>query len=108
MRYLKLKTNEIVALELIHQDSQFSLDIRRRAACFLMSSKGFSIDYLARYFNTHRRTIEIWLNNWDKERLNSLQKRTGKSFNEIRMIENELNEEMQIISHQGTLIFSEN
>jgi len=107
MRYLKLNTNEIVALELICQDCHFSLAIRKRAACFLMSSKGFSINYLAKYFSTHRRTVEIWLTNWDTDGFNSLQKCTGKSFAKVRMIENELNEELQIISYQGTLIFND-
>jgi transposase len=70
MRYVTLKTEEIEALELASKNADNT--IRNRSHCLLLSHQRRTIIDLASIFNVSRRTIERWLDKWEKEGLSSL------------------------------------
>jgi transposase len=71
MRYIILKSEEIEALEQLHQNS-LDNTVRKRSQCLLLSHQGRTIIDLANIFVVSRRTIERWFDNWDKSGINSL------------------------------------
>lgn len=76
MRYIKLKTEEIEALEQSSKNSNNT--IRKRSHCLLFSNQGRTIIDLASIFDVDRRTIEPWFDKWEKEGVNSLPITTGR------------------------------
>ena len=71
MRYVILKTEEIIALELLCK-SAVDNSTRKRSHCLLLSRQKRTITDLSKVFEVNRRTIERWLNDWDVSGLNSL------------------------------------
>ena len=77
MRYIKLKTDEIEALEKLHKNSTNST-VRKRSQCLLLSHQRRTISDLSGIFDVHRRTIERWLDSWDKKGIDSLAIQPGR------------------------------
>jgi transposase len=76
MRYIKLKTEEIEALEAGIKNTNDT--IRKRSHCLLLSNQGRMIIDLASIFDVDRRTIERWFDKWEKEGINSLPIAAGR------------------------------
>src|SRR5659263_784720 len=71
MRYVILKTEEIIALELLYK-SALDNSTRKRSHYLLLSHQRRTITDLSKVFEVNRRTIERWLNDWDVSGLDSL------------------------------------
>ena len=71
MRYVVLKTEEIIALEVLYKGAVDN-STRKRSHCLLLSRQKRTITDLSKVFEVNRRTIERWLNDWDVSGLNSL------------------------------------
>ena len=71
MRYVTLKTEEIIALELLYK-SALDNSTRKRSHCLLLSHQKRKITDLSKVFGVNRRTIERWLDDWAKSGLDSL------------------------------------
>jgi transposase len=77
MRYVKLKTDEIEALEKLQKNSTNNT-VRRRSQCLLLSHQRRTITDLSGIFEVSRRTIERWLANWNKSGIDSLAIQPGR------------------------------
>jgi transposase len=77
MRYVKLKTDEIEALEELLKNSTNST-VRKRSQCLLLSHQKRTITDLSDIFGVSRRTIERWFDNWAKSGVNSLAIQPGR------------------------------
>jgi transposase len=77
MRYVKLKTDEIEALEELQKNST-SNTVRRRSQCLLLSYQKRTITDLSVIFGVSRRTIERWLDSWAKSGVDSLAIQPGR------------------------------
>ena len=71
MRYVILKTEEILALEVLYK-SALDNSTRKRSHCLLLSHQKRTITDLSKVFEVSRRTIERWLNDWAISGLDSL------------------------------------
>ena len=71
MRYVILKTEEILALEVLYK-SALDNSTRKRSHCLLLSNQKRTITDLSKVFQVSRRTIERWLNGWAVSGLKSL------------------------------------
>jgi transposase len=71
MRYVTLKTEEIIALELLYK-SAVDNSTRKRSHCLLLSHQKRTITDLSKVFGVSRRTIERWFDDWAKSGLDSL------------------------------------
>jgi transposase len=71
MRYIILKTEELIALEELYKTSSDN-SIRRHSHCLLLSHQERAIIDLASIFDVNRRTIERWLDSWSKIGMDSL------------------------------------
>lgn len=71
MRYVILKTEEIVALESLYKSAPDN-STRKRSHCLLLSHQKRAITDLSKVFEVDRRTIERWLNDWAVSGLDSL------------------------------------
>jgi len=71
MRYVTLKTEEILALEVLYK-SALDNSTRKRSHCLLLSHQKRTITDLSKVFKVSRRTIERWLNDWAVSGLDSL------------------------------------
>ena len=97
MRYIKLKTDEIEALELGKKSPNNT--IRKRSHCLLLSDQGRTIIDMATIFDVDRRTIERWFDKWEKEGLNSLPISTGRGVKtRLKGLEEVLSKQLEIHS----------
>ena len=71
MRYVTLKTEEIIALEVLYK-SAVDNSTRKRSHCLLLSHQKRTITDLSKVFGVSRRTIERWFDDWAKSGLDSL------------------------------------
>ena len=71
MRYVTLKTEEIIALEVLYK-SALDNSTRKRSHCLILSHQKLTITDLVKVFEVNRRTIERWLNDWTVGGLDSL------------------------------------
>jgi transposase len=77
MRYIKLKTDEIEALEELQKNSTNNT-VRRRSQCLLLSHQKRTITDLSGIFGVSRRTIERWFDSWAKGGVDSLAIQPGR------------------------------
>ena len=77
MRYVKLKTEEIEALEKLLKNSTNST-VRKRSQCLLLSHQRRTIKDLMGIFDVSRRTVERWFDNWAKTGIDSLAIQPGR------------------------------
>jgi transposase len=77
MRYIKLKTEEIEALELLLKTSTNNT-IRKRSQCLVLSHERKTITDLSDIFNVSRRTIERWFDSWQINGIGSLAIQPGR------------------------------
>ena len=98
MRYIKLKTEEIEALDRILKNSTNNT-IRKRSQCLLLSNQKRTITDLSNIFNVSRRTIERWFDKWDIEGVNSLPIMNGRGVKtRLKGFENEVSQQLEIHS----------
>ena len=71
MRYVILKTEEIIALEVLYKGA-LDNSTRKRSHCLLLSHQKRTITDLLKIFKVSRRTIERWLDDWTESGLDSL------------------------------------
>jgi len=71
MRYVILKTEEIIALQGLYK-SALDNSTRKRSHCLILSHQKRSITDLSKVFEVSRRTIERWLDDWAKSGIDSL------------------------------------
>jgi len=71
MRYVTLKTEEIIALQVLYK-SALDNSTRKRSHCLLLSHQKRRITDLSEVFEVSRRTIERWLDDWAESGLDSL------------------------------------
>ncbi|PWA04582.1 helix-turn-helix domain-containing protein [Flavobacterium laiguense] len=71
MRYVTLEKEDIEVLEYLYQNSPNNT-VRKRSQCLVLSHQRRKINDLASIFNASRRTIERWLDGWDKIGVDSL------------------------------------
>jgi hypothetical protein len=76
MRYVKLKTEKIEALEKLRKNSANNT-VRKRSQCLLLSHQRLTITDLLSIFDVNRRTIERWLDSWAKTDVDSLAVQPG-------------------------------
>ncbi len=72
---INLNTETRKLLSRFYKQSQ-KHEVRQRAHCILLSFKGYSIGQLVEIFEVHMNTIYNWLNNWEKNGIVSLYKKT--------------------------------
>jgi transposase len=96
MRYVILKTEEIIALEVLYKGA-LDNSTRKRSHCLLLSHQKRTITDLSKIFEVSRRTIERWLDNWTESGLDSLPISPGrgvktrlKGYEEVIAIQLEL------------------
>lgn len=77
MRYIKLKPNEIEALEKLYKNSPDNT-IQRRSHCILLSNQKRTITDLSGVFDVNRRTIERWFSGWEENGVESLSIQPGR------------------------------
>jgi transposase len=77
MRYVKLKTDELEALEELLKNSTNNT-VRRRSQCLLLSHQRRTITDLSSIFDVSRRTVERWLDSWAKSGVDSLAIQPGR------------------------------
>jgi len=77
MRYIKLKTEDIVLLELLVKTSTNNT-IRKHSQCLLLSHQRRTITDLSMIFDIHRKTVEQWFNSWESDGVNSLSIASGR------------------------------
>ena len=77
MRYIILKTEEILALELLFKTSTNNT-IRKRSQCLLLSHQKRTIIDLSKVFGINRRTIERWFDSWVLNGVESLPIEPGR------------------------------
>jgi transposase len=98
MRYIKLKTEEIEALDRILKNSTNNT-IRKRSQCLLLSNQKRKITDLSTIFNVNRRTIERWFDKWDIEGVNSLPIMNGRGVKtRLKGFEKEVSEQLELHS----------
>ena len=94
MRYVRLKTEEIEALESNSKNSNHT--ISKRSQCLLLSNQGRTIIDLANIFDVDRRTIERWFDKWNNEGVNSLPIIAGRGVKtRLRGLEDVLSEQLE-------------
>jgi transposase len=71
MRYVTLKTEEVLVLEHLYQNSPNNT-IRKRSQCLVLSHQRHKINDLASIFKVSRRTIERWFDSWASIGVDSL------------------------------------
>src|SRR5674476_314782 len=71
MRYVVVKTEEIIALEVLYK-SAVDNSTRKRSHCLLLSHQKLTITDLSKVFGVSCRTIERWLDDWAESGLDSL------------------------------------
>jgi|SRR5690554_501986 len=77
MRYIKLKPNEIEALEKLYKNSADNT-VQKRSHCILLSNQKRTITDLSGIFDVNRRTIERWFSGWEKNGVESLSIQPGR------------------------------
>jgi transposase len=77
MRYIKLKPNEVEALEKLHRNSPDNT-VRKRSHCILLSYQKRTITDLSGIFDVDRRTIERWFGGWEENGVESLSIQPGR------------------------------
>ena len=101
MRYIILKTEDIIALEVLYKNSSDN-SIRRHSHCLLLSHQRQTIIELSGIFNVSRRTIERWLNGWSKNGMDSLPILPGRGV-KTRLISLEVEVAKQLEVHNRNL-----
>jgi len=71
MRYVTLKIEEIIALQVLYK-SALDNSTRKRSHCLLLSHQKRRINDLSDVFEVSRRTIERWLDDWAERGFDSL------------------------------------
>jgi transposase len=98
MRYIKLKTDEIEALETLLKSSNDST-IRKRSQCLLLSHQRRTITDLSGIFDVNRRTVERWFDGWSKNKVNSLAIQPGRGVKaRLKGFDNEIIEQLKVHS----------
>jgi transposase len=78
MRFIQGMTQETLSLlTRIHKHSQYP-QVRERAHCMILSSRGYSIQQLQDIFQVSRLTITNWLNAWESRCLCGLYDKKGR------------------------------
>jgi transposase len=98
MRYIKLKTEEIEALDLLFKTSTDST-IRKRSQCLLLSHQKRTIIDLAKVFGVNRRTIERWFDSWVLKGFESLGIEPGRGVKtRLKGYEKEVSQQVELHS----------
>lgn len=77
MRYIKLKPDEIEALEKLYKNSPDNT-VQKRSHCILLSNQKRTITDLSSIFDVNRRTIERWFSGWEENGIKSLSIQPGR------------------------------
>lgn len=88
MRHIKGLTRETLKmLDRIYKQSKY-YQVRQRAHCIQLTSKGYKISELMKIFKVSRNTIYNWLNSWESSNLVGLYNQPGrgrkKTFNSVQ------------------------
>jgi transposase len=98
MRYVILKTEEILALEVLYK-SALDNSTRKRSHCLLLSHQKRTITDLSKVFEVNRRTIERWLNDWALSGLDSLPILPGRGVKtRLKGYEDEIAKQLELHS----------
>ena len=98
MRYVILKTEEIIALEVLYK-SALDNSTRKRSHCLLLSHQKRTITDLSKVFEVSRRTIERWLNDWAISGLDSLPILPGRGVKtRLKGYEDEIAKQLELHS----------
>ena len=98
MRYIILKTEEIVALELLFKTSANNT-IRKRSQCLLLSHQKRTIIDLSMVFGVSRRTIERWFDSWVLKGVESLPIESGRGVKtRLKGYEKEVSQQVELHS----------
>ena len=98
MRYVTLKTEEIIALEVLYK-SALDNSTRKRSHCLLLSHQKRTITDLSKVFKVSRRTIERWLNDWAESGLDSLPILPGRGVKtRLKGYEDEIAKQLELHS----------
>ena len=98
MRYVILKTEEILALEVLYK-SALDNSTRKRSHCLLLSHQKRTITDLSKVFEVSRRTIERWLNDWAISGLDSLPILPGRGVKtRLKGYEDEIAKQLELHS----------
>ena len=101
MRYIILKTEDLIALEVLYKNSSDN-STRRHSHCLLLSHQGRTITDLANIFDVNRRTIERWLDSWSKNGVDSLPILPGRGV-KTRLVGYEVEVAKQLEVHNRNL-----
>ncbi len=101
MRYIILKTEDLISLEVLYKNSGDN-SIRRHSHCLLLSHQGRTITDLANIFDVNRRTIERWLDSWSKNGVDSLPILPGRGV-KTRLVGYEVEVAKQLEVHNRNL-----
>lgn len=78
MRYIKnLCFDSQKMLQIFYKKSK-KHEVRQKAQCILLSSRGYSIGSLSTLFGVHFNTIYNWFNSWESQKLVSLYHAKGQ------------------------------
>lgn len=77
MRYIKLQSGEIEALEKLYKNSPDNT-VQKRSHCILLSYQKRTITDLSGIFDVDRRTIERWFSGWEESGVASLSIQPGR------------------------------
>ena len=98
MRYIILKTEEILALELLFKTSTNNT-IRKRSQCLLLSHQKRTIIDLSKVFGINRRTIERWFDSWVLKGVKSLSFESGRGVKtRLKGYEKEVSQQVELHS----------
>ncbi|KAA6312784.1 hypothetical protein EZS27_036343 [termite gut metagenome] len=98
MRYIKLKPEEIEALEHLLK-TRSNNTVRKRSQCLLLSHQKRTITDLSKVFTVNRRTIERWFDSWALKGVQSLCIQPGRGVKtRLRGYEKEVCEQVDIHS----------
>ena len=98
MRYIILKTEEILALELLFKTSTNNT-IRKRSQCLLLSHQKRTIIDLSKVFGINRRTIERWFDSWVLNGVESLPIEPGRGVKaRLKGYEKEVSQQVELHS----------
>jgi len=98
MRSVTLKTEEIIALEVLYK-SALDNSTRKRSHCLLLSHQKRTITDLSKVFEVNRRTIERWLNDWALSGLDSLPILPGRGVKtRLKGYEDEIAKQLELHS----------
>ena len=101
MRYIILKTEDLIALEVLYKNSSDN-STRRHSHCLLLSHQGRTITDLASILDVNRRTIERWLDSWSKSGVDSLPLLPGRGV-KTRLVGYEVEVAKQLEVHNRNL-----